>query len=154
MFLLKHKTIMTGAAIIALMSVGCVTALAATEGPSLSPAGYVDLFKLNVQDGTYTVGKGIAVEPGDGQTAKTAPVEPLTPVSGNFDTADIREGTFTVVEGITPRLGDGQTAGTASATLTPVSGSIDTVNVQQGTFTVAGGISAPIIDGVSTTAGK
>ncbi len=158
MFIFKHKTIMAGAAIAALMSVGCVTALAAAAAPTLSPAGYVDLSKIDVQAGTYTVGDGINIQLSDGQTAKTAPAETLIPVSANLGIANIQEGTFTVVEGIIPQLSNGQTAGTAPAgTLSPTSDSrLDTANVQQGSFTVAGALSTQIVNGMAgaTTAGK
>jgi hypothetical protein len=157
MFIFKRKTIMAGAAIAALMSVGCITALAATAAPTLSPAGYVDLSKIDVQAGTYTVGDGINIQFSDGQTAKTAPAETLIPVSANLGIADIQEGTFTVVEGITPQLSNGQTASTAPAgTLSPTSDSLDTANVRQGSFTVAGALSTQIVNEMAgaTTAGK
>lgn len=156
MFILKHKTIMAGAAIAALMSVGCVTALAATAAPSLNPAGYVDLSKIDVQEGTYTVGNGIDIQLNDGQALATVPAEALVAVAANLDTADIQEGTFAVVEEITPQLSNGQTASTAPAGTLAASEGLDTSNVQEGSFTVAGNLSTQIISGMAgaATAGK
>ncbi|ATW26149.1 hypothetical protein [Candidatus Formimonas warabiya] len=114
MFFTKHKKIIVSLAAAAVMSLGGVTALAAT-GPSLTPAGYVDLANMDIQADTLTVVKDFTPQIFGRQTAKTAPGLASTPVSGSIDTTNVQEGTYTVVKGVTPQIAGGHTNYTTAA---------------------------------------
>lgn len=118
MLFAKHKKIVIGLAAVAAMSLGGATASAATIAPSLTPAGPLDLSKVQIQAGTYSVVQGVTPHLANGQTAKTGAGLTLTAVPGKFDPADmkdVKKGTATVVgKGIVPQALPGQGYTTAA----------------------------------------
>jgi hypothetical protein len=106
MLFAKHKKTVIALAAVVAMSLGGAAASAATVTPSLNPAGPLDLSKVQIQAGTYSVVKGVTPHLADGQTAKTEANLTMTAVPGKFDPADVKdvkEGTFTVVKGVVPQ---------------------------------------------------
>ena len=105
MFLTKHKKIIVSLAAVAVMSLGsAATAMAATTGSSLTPAGTFDPSKADIIPGTYTVVEGVTPHIQKGQTATTASNPALTEASGvpvaaiseNVNLSDILGDNFTV----------------------------------------------------------
>lgn len=104
MFFTKHKRIIVGLAAVAVVSLGGVTAIAASRGISLTNAGSFDLSKVDITPGTYTVVEGVTPHIGGGRTATTAPNLTLTDASGvpvaaisdNVDASDFLGDNFTI----------------------------------------------------------
>ncbi len=105
MFLIKHKKIIVSLAAAAALSLGGLTAFAASmPSLTLTPAGYVDLAKVDVVPGTLKVVEGIAPNIESGAKATTAPGRALTDstgapvaaVSDNVSASDFLGDNFTV----------------------------------------------------------
>lgn len=114
MFISKHKKAIVSLTVVAVIALGGATAFAASAGVSLTPAGYVDISKVDFTPGTFTVVEGVTPNIEGGDTYTTAPGFSLTAVSGNIDTANIQEGTLTVVGGVTPQIVGGYAYTTAA----------------------------------------
>jgi len=106
MFFAKHKKMIVSIAAVAALSLGGVSAFAMTAGPALTPAGPLDLSKVDIVPGTFTVIEGTTLHIEGGDTCETAPGLTLTPASGNIDldSSNVQEGTLTVVQGVTPQM--------------------------------------------------
>lgn len=117
MFFAKHKKVLIGFAAVAALSLGGVTALAASVQPSLTPAGYVDLSKVEILPGSCTVVKGVTPHI-EGGTGTTAPAPALAAVSEKIDAANAKKGSFKAVKSIDLKeivlLSDGQSFTTAA----------------------------------------
>lgn len=111
MSLTKHKKIIVGLAAVAVMSLGGVTASAATAEPTLTPAGPLDLTKVEIKEGTFTVVEGVTPHIAGGKTAKTAPGAALTAVSGSVDFKNAEAGTVRAGGPLSPQIIGGQESG-------------------------------------------
>ena len=104
MLFAKHKLVLVSLAAAAVISIGGITASAASvaSGASLVPAGHLDLSKINVQTGYYTVVKGVTPKLTGNQTGTTSPELTLTAVPGKPDLSHVQKGTATAVKKIDP----------------------------------------------------
>ncbi|WP_088226642.1 hypothetical protein [Desulfosporosinus sp. FKB] len=107
MFLTKHKKLIVSLAAVAVMTLGgAATAMAATTGNSLTPAGSFDSSNIKIIPGTYTVVKGVTPDIVGGHTATTLPNlklkltnpsgVPVSPISVGVDASDFLGKNFTV----------------------------------------------------------
>ncbi|GKU26794.1 hypothetical protein [Clostridium folliculivorans] len=102
MLFTKQKKIIIGLTAATVMSLGGVTAFAASNGVTLTPAAHVDISKIDAKLGTYKVVDGATINISGGENAKTEANVSLTAVPGNLDLTHVEKGTATVVRQLTP----------------------------------------------------
>ncbi|GFZ33603.1 hypothetical protein CSC2_41290 [Clostridium zeae] len=102
MLFTKLKNIIVGLITAVVISLGGVTAFAASNGVTLTPAAHVDISKIDAKPGTYKVVDGATINISGGENAKTEANVSLTAVPGNLDLTHVEKGTATVVRKLTP----------------------------------------------------
>lgn len=108
----KHKKLIIGITVVAVMSLGGMTALAASSAATLTPAGHVDVSKINISSGTYTALGDVpsqAVDSTDITAAASAQASTVLTPAGAIDLSkiDLKPGTLTIVGSVVTQEGLG-----------------------------------------------